>query len=181
MSTSRSALRFLPRAASAAARRPCIVHPNALPQQAPPARRVSRVTVSLSKQVDKPRWYSSSSGSSKVYDYEAVQELIKSPSVDRVLIDVREPAEYDDGFIPTAINIPVKSAPDAIFMDPEEFEDKFGFQKPSPAHELVFYCKAGVRSSSAAQLARQSGYEKVGEYRGSWMDWVQRGGQTSKP
>ena len=47
--------------------------------------------------------------------------------------------------------------------------------------ELVFYCKAGVRSSAAAQLAKQYGYENVAEYRGSWMDWEKNGGQSSKP
>ena len=45
---------------------------------------------------------------------------------------------------------------------------------------LVFYCKAGVRSSAAAQLASQNGYEKVAEYRGSWLDWEKKGGETSK-
>jgi len=40
----------------------------------------------------------------------------------------------------------------------------------------VFYCKAGVRSRFAAELAKRAGYTVVGEYRGSWSDWVKRGG-----
>lgn len=44
--------------------------------------------------------------------------------------------------------------------------------------EVVFYCKAGVRSRAAARLAR--GWEgegvRVGEYKGSWVEWVGRGG-----
>lgn len=55
-----------------------------------------------------------------------------------------------------------------------------GFQKPPVGDEVVFYCKAGVRSSSAAALAQQAGYERVGEYRGSWLEWVKEGGKTSK-
>jgi len=92
--------------------------------------------------------------------------------------DVREPAEYAAGYIPTAINIPVGSAPDALFMPAHEFEDKFGFEKPTADQELVFYCKAGVRSSAAAGLARQVGYSKVGEYRGSWLEWSKNGGKA---
>lgn len=92
--------------------------------------------------------------------------------------DVREPAEYEAGFIPTAVNIPVGSAPDALFMPAHEFEDKFGFEKPKADQELVFYCKAGVRSSAAAGLARQVGYQKVGEYRGSWLEWSKNGGKV---
>jgi len=45
---------------------------------------------------------------------------------------------------------------------------------------VVFYCKAGVRSSAAAQLAQQGGYQNVAEYRGSWMDWTKKGGKTEK-
>ena len=95
-------------------------------------------------------------------------------------LDVREPAEYAAGFIPSAINIPISSQPEALFLPPDEFEDRFGFTKPPASKEVVFYCKAGVRSAAAAQLARQGGYEKVGEYRGSWLDWEKRGGTSSK-
>ncbi|KAF2089682.1 Rhodanese-like protein, partial [Saccharata proteae CBS 121410] len=123
---------------------------------------------------------SSSGSNSKVYDFDGVKEIIESPTSERILIDVREPHEYNAGFIPTAINIPVSSQPDAIFLPPDEFEDRFGFIKPPPNKELIFYCKAGVRSSAAAQLAQQHGYEKVGEYRGSWLDWQKKGGEESK-
>lgn len=44
--------------------------------------------------------------------------------------------------------------------------------------EVVFYCKSGVRSRAAAELARQAGYECVGEYPGSWLDWVKKGGEV---
>lgn len=59
--------------------------------------------------------------------------------------------------------------------------DRFGFDKPPMDKEVVFYCKAGVRSSAAAQLAQQQGYQNIAEYRGSWLDWEKNGGPTSKP
>ncbi|KAM0712482.1 hypothetical protein Q7P37_011578 [Cladosporium fusiforme] len=127
------------------------------------------------------RWHSAPSERSKDYDFSQIKEFTSSPSPERLLIDVREPSEYEAGFIPGAINIPVKSQPDAMFLPEEEFEDRFGFSKPAMDKELVFYCKAGVRSSAAASLAKQVGYQNVAEYRGSWMDWEKNGGQTSKP
>lgn len=128
------------------------------------------------------RWHSvPPSASSKNYEFGEIKELSSSPSAERLLIDVREPSEYEAGFIPSAINIPVKSQPDAMFLPEEEFEDRFGFSKPAMDQELVFYCKAGVRSSAAAQLAKQYGYKNVSEYRGSWLDWEKNGGQSSKP
>ncbi|KAI4733774.1 hypothetical protein E4T50_15672 [Aureobasidium sp. EXF-12298] len=114
----------------------------------------------------------------KVWDFNSIKQLTESPDPSRVLIDVREPAEYAAGYIPTAINIPVGSAPDALFMPAHEFEDKFGFEKPTADQELVFYCKAGVRSSAAAGLAKQVGYKSVGEYRGSWLEWSKNGGRA---
>lgn len=41
---------------------------------------------------------------------------------------------------------------------------------------MVFYCKAGVRSRAAAELAKQAGWKAVGEYPGSWMDWEKNDG-----
>lgn len=68
-----------------------------------------------------------------------------------------------------------------MFLPEEEFEDRFGFSKPEKDKEVVFYCKAGVRGSAAAQLAKQQGYTNVAEYRGSWIDWEKKGGKASKP
>ena len=42
---------------------------------------------------------------------------------------------------------------------------------------MVFYCKAGVRCRTAAEFARQGGWENVSEYPGSWLDWEKNGGE----
>lgn len=110
-------------------------------------------------------------------DWWQIKSLSTHPSpTTTLLIDVREPHEYAQGFIPTALNLPIQSQPDALFLTNEEFEDRFGFGKPGEDVEVVFYCKAGVRSRAAAELARLAGYRVVGEYPGSWIDWVGRGG-----
>jgi rhodanese-related sulfurtransferase len=106
--------------------------------------------------------------------------MISNPSSTTLLIDVREPSEFDTNSIPTAHNIPISSQPDALMLSEEDFEDRFGWKKPGLEKEVVFFCKAGVRSSAAAQLAKQAGYENVGEYRGSWLDWERRGGPGTK-
>ncbi|KAK5705683.1 Thiosulfate sulfurtransferase rdl2, mitochondrial [Elasticomyces elasticus] len=126
------------------------------------------------------RWHSAPP-KGKVYQFQDMQQFSDSPSSERILVDVREPSEYKDGYIPGAINIPIKSQPDAIFLPEDEFEDRFGFSKPDPEKEVVFYCKSGVRSSAAAQLAKQHGYKDVAEYRGSWLDWQKNGGEAKKP
>jgi rhodanese-related sulfurtransferase len=151
-----------------------------------------------------PRFYSSSSSQdraaskpSKIYSFEDVRPFpfppppffhqltplpqisqhILSPSPKRILIDTREPAELQTtGAIPGALNVPITSSPDAFFISSEEFEDRFGFERPGKDKEVVFYCKSGVRSRAAAELAKAAGWTEVGEYPGSWMDWEGRGG-----
>lgn len=109
----------------------------------------------------------------KVYSYQDIKNLITHPDPNKILVDVREPAEYQEYAIPTAINIPYKSTPGALDLSPEEFEDVFKFEKPSKDKELIFYCVAGIRSTAAADLAQIFGYEKLGNYKGSMEDWLQ--------
>lgn len=109
-----------------------------------------------------------------------VLSILETPSSSTLLIDVREPHEFAGNTIPTAINIPITSQPDALLLSDEEFQDHFGFAKPPLNKEVVFFCKAGVRSSAAAGIARQAGYENVGEYRGSFLDWERKGGPGTK-
>ena len=48
---------------------------------------------------------------------------------------------------------------------------------------MVFFCKSGVRSKMAAELAKRAGFGGkggVGEYPGSWKDWEANGGKTEK-
>lgn len=72
--------------------------------------------------------------------------------------------------------MPVVSQPDSWFITPEEFEDRYGFERPAKDVEVIFFCKAGVRSKAAAELARKAGWGNVGEYPGSWLDWEGKGG-----
>lgn len=106
-----------------------------------------------------------------------VKALSEKPSSSRILIDSREPAELQStGTIPNSLNVPITSQPDSWFISPEEFEDRYGFERPEKDVEVVFFCKSGVRSKAAAELARQAGWGNVGEYKGSWLDWEKNGG-----
>ncbi|KAK7441650.1 rhodanese-like domain-containing protein [Colletotrichum acutatum] len=110
-----------------------------------------------------------SANGSKIWDFEQMAELAKDPG--NVVIV---------GRIPTALNIPVATAPESFLIADEDFEDRYGYPRPSKDTELVFYCKAGVRSRALATLARDAGWSKVGEYPGSWLDWAKKGGEVEK-
>lgn len=160
---SKRSLQFLARRAPATlavrpSTRPITIppHPRAAPQfpalalaRAPPALVVPRRNSSTFPSTSK----------SKPYTYADVLALIDTPATPTtpLLIDVREPDEYHANSIPTALNIPITSQPDALMLSADEFEQRFGWQKPPPQREVVFFCKAGVRSSAAAQLAKMAG------------------------
>lgn len=177
---------------------------SSIPRSARQFRTLPRPAIQLQSLITKPsqsRFYSQEKPS-KIYTFEdvlyplhphtpscqpiinkppQVQALTKSPSPKTILIDTREPSELQStGTIPGSLNIPVTSKPDAFFISPEEFEDRFGFERPGKDREVVFYCKAGVRSRAAAGLAKQAGWENVGEYKGSWLDWEKNGGETER-
>ncbi|KAL2189532.1 Rhodanese-like protein [Thermothelomyces heterothallicus CBS 203.75] len=155
--------------------------PNELVRQPSPV--LSRASASL---VAFARPYSTDSEAeakppSKIWDFEAVSKLTSSPNPSVTIIDVREPHELkESGRIPGAINIPVTSAPDSFFISEEEFEDRYGYPRPARDAEVVFYCRAGVRSRAAAGLAREAGWTNVGEYPGSWLDWAAKGGKIER-
>ncbi|KAK4211685.1 putative rhodanese domain-containing protein [Rhypophila decipiens] len=122
-------------------------------------------------------------GESKIWDFDQVKGLASSAGDKSkvILVDAREPQELaNEGKIPGAINIPIKSSPDSFYITEDEFEDRFGYPRPPKDAEVVFYCKAGVRSRAAAQLARSAGWTNTGEYPGSWFDWVEKGGKIQR-
>jgi rhodanese-related sulfurtransferase len=56
-------------------------------------------------------------------------------------------------------------------MEEEDFAEMFGFDKPSLDETLVFTCKAGIRSASAAKLAQMAGYTNILDYAGGSNEW----------
>lgn len=98
-----------------------------------------------------------SAGIQRYADPAELAALIETGSPEHVLVDVRTPAEYSGGFIPTAVNIPV----DSIAADPPDV----------PKDQLVIvYCRSGNRSSSAAGILRDLGYTRVVDF-GGIMRW----------
>lgn len=77
-----------------------------------------------------------------------------------VLVDVREPHEFEAGHIPGSVSMPL-SRFDAAAL-------------PQDAR-IVFSCAAGVRSMQAAMVARSEGVAVDAHYRGGFKDWVMSG------
>ncbi|KAF5337241.1 hypothetical protein D9611_003247 [Ephemerocybe angulata] len=115
----------------------------------------------------------------KVLSYENLLPKTQSPTPDTFLIDVREPDEVAQGSIPSSVNVPLSVLPASLQLDPTEFEEKFGFQKPTHDQEVIFYCRSGKRSTTASDVAKRNGYKNILNYTGSWLEWTEK--QNPKP
>lgn len=153
------------------------------PRRIPPARYLS--TTRRLQEDSKPTAPSQSQPSTSThrkYTFPEILTITSSPSPKRILIDVREPSELaESGKIPTSLNLPLKTSPDFMFLSAEEFEDRFGRPRPGKDDEVIFYCRSGVRSKAAAELAKQAGFGgTVSEFPGSWLEWEKNGGTAER-
>ncbi|KAJ3571340.1 hypothetical protein NP233_g3819 [Leucocoprinus birnbaumii] len=110
----------------------------------------------------------------KILTYEELLPITQSPTPDTYLIDVREPNEVMQGMIPSAVNIPLTVLADSLHMSPESFFTKHGFNKPKTHQRVIFYCRSGMRSTSASDVAKRNGYKDILNYKGSWLEWTEK-------
>lgn len=73
-----------------------------------------------------------------------------------VIIDVREPAEFEATAVPGAVNIP------RGFL-----EFKIAESCPEADRPILLHCKTGGRAVLAARTLSEMGYKNVGAYQGT--------------
>ena len=79
---------------------------------------------------------------------------------DAVVLDVRSMAEFKDGHIVNAINIPLNGLGNNV-KQIEKHRDK----------PIVTVCRSGSRSGSACAILRKHGFENVKNLRGGMLAW----------
>lgn len=84
---------------------------------------------------------------------ETLEALVMEAGKPYLLVDVRTPFEYESGFIPTAVNIPVQDLPAGL---PEVPKDSL----------IILYCRSGNRSATAARIFREAGFSNVVDFGG---------------
>jgi molybdopterin/thiamine biosynthesis adenylyltransferase/rhodanese-related sulfurtransferase len=96
------------------------------------------------------------------------EERLSRPGT--VVLDVREPDEYDQGALPGALHIPRGHLESQI-------EAKV-FDRGAP---IVVYCAGGTRSAFAAQTLEQLGYTDVVSMAGGFNRWKDEGREWKVP
>ena len=81
-----------------------------------------------------------------------------------LIIDVRTPAEYNDGHIENAINIDYRS---------DSFRDEVGQLDRNKS--ILIYCWSGGRSGSALEMMKELGFKKVYNMLEGINGWIAAG------
>ena len=95
-----------------------------------------------------------SSATYRQIDQDTARDMMDEQDV--IILDVREPGEYDSGHIPGAVLLPVgsinrESAADAI---------------PQRDSTVLVYCRSGNRSKTASTVLAELGYTGIHEFGG---------------
>jgi len=93
--------------------------------------------------------------------FEAVQLINRQ---DAVVIDVRDTGEYEAGHLASAKHVVEKQLTERL-QDLEKFKGR----------PMIVVCQSGMRSSTAVQVLRRSGFEQAVNMRGGIGAWQQAG------
>ena len=78
-----------------------------------------------------------------------------------LLLDVREPQEFEICRIPGSVLIPLGDLPSRL----SELEGR---------GDMIVHCKSGVRSGKAVRLLREAGYSQARNLKGGILAWIDR-------
>jgi rhodanese-related sulfurtransferase len=93
-------------------------------------------------------------GDSSTYrDPEQLRQLVEEQSTPHLLLDVRTPAEYTSGHIPTARNLPLQIIAENLPAAPRD-------------SLIILYCRSGNRSAQAKRILENEGYTNIVDFGG---------------
>src|ERR1700754_3820844 len=97
----------------------------------------------------------------EIQPFEAQQEI---EGGDVVLIDTREPHEYQEAHLDGGKLVP-----------PGLIADEIESAAPDKSARTILYCRSGNRSAIAAAQLQQLGYENVASMSGGILQWQEQG------
>ncbi|MCK5029309.1 MAG: hypothetical protein KAR57_06715 [Bacteroidales bacterium] len=83
-----------------------------------------------------------------------------------LLLDIRQPAEYEAGNIPGSFSIP-RGELEFIILDEYFWEEQFMYT-PLKTDKIIVYCKVGGRGALATKSLKKLGFENVSNLQGGW-------------
>jgi rhodanese-related sulfurtransferase len=97
------------------------------------------------------------------------QELLEADTKNLVIVDVRTPAEFLEGHVPNAINVPLS-----------EIIDNPAILTSSKGKPIVLYCRSGYRAGKAAEALHKEGHQNLSHLEGDMQGWLKAGLSVEK-
>jgi rhodanese-related sulfurtransferase len=92
-----------------------------------------------------------------------------------LIIDVRQEDEFEDGFVPGAINVPRGLIEFRIWK-------QVGFPNATDMNkQMTLYCLTGGRCALATKTLQDLGFTNVSSVDMMWDNWVKAGYPVAKP
>lgn len=102
----------------------------------------------------------------------SIEEAQKLLCSDTLIVDVREPFEYEEGHVPGAINIP------RGMLEFKMTQDEVLIDRNRP---ILLYCKTSGRAALSAVALKSLGYDHVRSIAGGFDSWSAATMPTDKP
>jgi rhodanese-related sulfurtransferase len=103
------------------------------------------------------------------------ETLARLTEPDLLLLDVREPDEFEAGHLPGAVNLPRGWVEVKVDLEhPKRDPSLADRERP-----VICYCGGGHRSALAARAMQEMGFTNVVSMAEGWTGWTKRGLPTS--
>ncbi len=101
-----------------------------------------------------------------ILDAETVMQHINEGTA--IIVDARDPNEYAEGHLPSAVNIPAS--------DFKSYFNEFGMAMPRD-FPIVIYCQGGDCDQSLEVIHKLNllEFEALSLYEGGWLEWKEKG------
>jgi phage shock protein E len=93
-----------------------------------------------------------------------VAERVQAQDAALAVLDVRTPAEYAEGHLPGAINVPH-----------DEVAARLGELESLRDRDIVVYCRSGRRAGLALEVLEQAGFKRLQHLEGDMQGWIAAG------
>ena len=102
----------------------------------------------------------------ELFPWDLEEETSNNP--DLMLLDIREPYEYDAMHIQGALNVPRGILETSCEFDYEETVPELASARE---RDIIVICRSGKRSALAADIMQQMGYKKVKSLKTGMRGW----------
>ncbi len=99
-----------------------------------------------------------------------IDEAIRLRDAGSVVVDVREPFEWEAGHVAGAVHIPLAELPSRLASD-----------LPDRSAPILLYCRSGARSGRATEFLAANGYTNAVNLNALISGWSERGGAWEVP